>query len=119
MKSPFKCFIGFTNSAPNPRLPAYSKLSFQIAISLEIWSSTYITPIILSQKNLQFYGPFLWMGFNCLKAWDTLQGGSLIFATKFPEIPGTHSISGISPQQPYHCPAAGNSLYLYILNMDS
>ena len=30
----------------------------------------------------KLYGPFLWMGFNCLKA----------RATNFPEIPGTHYI---------------------------
>ena len=52
---------------------------------------------------------FLWMGFNCLKARDTLRGGSLLFTTKFPEIPGTHGIRGIWPQQPYHCPASGNT----------
>ena len=28
------------------------------------------------------------MGFNCLKATEPLQGGSLL-STKFPEIPGT------------------------------
>ena len=30
------------------------------------------------------------MEFNCFKATDHLRGGSLLFATKFPEIPGTH-----------------------------
>ena len=30
------------------------------------------------------------MGFNCLKAADPLPGGSLLFTTKLPEIPGTH-----------------------------
>ena len=38
-----------------------------------------------------------------------LQGGSLLFTTKFPEIPGTHSIRVIWPQQPCHCPASGNA----------
>ena len=32
------------------------------------------------------------MGFNCLKATEPLKGGSLLFTTKFPEIPGTHLI---------------------------
>ena len=49
------------------------------------------------------------MGFNCLKARDTLQGGSLLFTIKFPEIPDTHSIRGIWPQQPYGCPASSNT----------
>ena len=37
------------------------------------------------------YGPFLWMGFNCLKTRATC-GGSLLFTTKFPKIPGTHFV---------------------------
>ena len=37
--------------------------------------------------------PFLWMGFNSLKTTEPLPGGSLLFTTKFPEIPGTHLIN--------------------------
>ena len=44
-------------------------------------------------KNLKLYGPFLWMGFNCLEATDPLQGGSLPFSTQSPEVPGTHLIN--------------------------
>ena len=33
------------------------------------------------------------MGFNCLKAKEPLEGGSLLFTTQFPEIPGTHLIN--------------------------
>ena len=33
------------------------------------------------------------MGFNCLIAKQPLLGGSLLFTTKFPEIPGTHLIN--------------------------
>ena len=32
------------------------------------------------------------MGFNCLKIRGPLRGDSLLFTTKFPEIPGTHFI---------------------------
>ena len=39
--------------------------------------------------DLKLYDPFLWMGFNCLKATEPLQGGSLLFITKFPEISAT------------------------------
>ena len=49
----------------------------------------------MKEKNLrktQVYGPFLWMGFNCLKATKPLQGGSLLFTTKLLEILGTHLI---------------------------
>ena len=45
------------------------------------------------QSKKKLYGPFLWMGFNCLKATEPLWGGSLLFTTKFPEIPGTHLIN--------------------------
>ena len=47
------------------------------------------TPIY---KNLKLYGLFLWMGFNCHKATESLWGGILLFTTRFPEIPGTHLI---------------------------
>ena len=43
-------------------------------------------------KNLK-YGPFLWMGFNCLKATEPLQGDSLLFTTQSPGVPGTHLIN--------------------------
>ena len=49
-----------------------------------------------SNKNVytfkKLYGPFSRMGFNCFKAKEPLRGSSLLFATKFPEIPGTHLI---------------------------
>ena len=33
------------------------------------------------EKLLKLYGPLLWMGFNCLKAAEPLQGDSLLFTT--------------------------------------
>ena len=39
-----------------------------------------------------FFGLFLLMGFNCLKATEPLQGNSLLFITKFLKISGTHLI---------------------------
>ena len=41
--------------------------------------------------KLKLYGPFLWMGSTASRL-EPLQGGSLPFTTKFPEIPGTHFI---------------------------
>ena len=38
------------------------------------------------------HGPFLLIGFNYLKITEPLQGGSLLFTTKVPQIPGTHFI---------------------------
>ena len=40
----------------------------------------------------KLYGPFLWMGFNCVKATETLRRDSLLFTTKSPGCPGTHLI---------------------------
>ena len=45
---------------------------------------------ILKEKKL--YGPFLWMGLNCLQAIEPLRRDSLLFITKSPEVPGTHLI---------------------------
>ena len=47
---------------------------------------------MLRKQQTKLYDLFLWMGFNCLKATQPLQGGSLLFTIKFPEIPGTHLI---------------------------
>ena len=45
----------------------------------------------LEKKEL--YGPFLWMGFNCLKAAESPRVDCLLFTTKFPGIPGTYLIN--------------------------
>ena len=39
----------------------------------------------------KLYGPFLWWGSTASRL-EPLQGDSLLFTTKFPEIPGTHFI---------------------------
>ena len=57
----------------------------------KIWRSSYFSYCLPHQKKT-LYGPFLWLGFNCFKTTEPLQGGSLLFTTKFPEIPGTHLI---------------------------
>ena len=38
------------------------------------------------------YASFLWMGFNCLKATQLLQGDSLLFTIQFSVVPGTKLI---------------------------
>ena len=48
---------------------------------------------MFSLKLLLFkkvYDPFLWMGFNYLKAAEPLRGDSLIFTNWSPGLPGTH-----------------------------
>ena len=44
-------------------------------------------------KKLCGYGPFLWIGFNCLKATEPLRGDSLLFTIQFPVVHGTHLIN--------------------------
>ena len=39
---------------------------------------------------LKLYYPFLWIWFHCLKAAESLKGGTLLLTTKFPGIPCTH-----------------------------
>ena len=41
-------------------------------------------------QKTKLYGPLLWMRFNCLKTTEPLRGDSLLFTTKFSEIPGTY-----------------------------
>ena len=38
------------------------------------------------KKKKKLYGPFLWMGFNCLKATEPLRGGTLLFTFKLPSV---------------------------------
>ena len=40
----------------------------------------------------KLYGPFLWIGFNCLKATEPLRGESLLFTIQSPGFSGTHLI---------------------------
>ena len=87
--------------APNCYLQLLDKLQKQIcrtvgpplAVSLEpLARCRNVASLSLFLKTLKkLYGPFLWMGFNCLKARVTLRR-SLLFTTKSPEIPGTHFI---------------------------
>ena len=42
--------------------------------------------------QIKLYGPFLWIGFNCLKARATSRRQFTLCTTKFPEIPVTHFI---------------------------
>ena len=43
---------------------------------------------VYSKKTL--YNPFLWMGFNCLKATEPLRGDSLLFISKSLGVTSTH-----------------------------
>ena len=43
-------------------------------------------------KLFKLYDPFLWMGFDCLKGTQPLQGDSLLFTTRCQGGPWTHLI---------------------------
>ena len=66
----------------------------QIGEYVEVYFELNIDNIkaTMSILNFKHHGPFLSTGFNCLTATEPLRGGSLLFTTKFPEIPGTHMI---------------------------
>ena len=67
------------------------RIFFMKKIKLKTVLITSIS-ILLCFFKKQTLSPLLWMGFNCPKATEPLQGGSLLFTTKFPEVPGTHLI---------------------------
>ena len=54
--------------------------------------STQHTQKISAVFLKKLYGPFLWMGFNCLKAIEPLRGDGLLFLTTSQETPDTHLI---------------------------
>ena len=45
-----------------------------------------------TNKNIKLYGPFIWMGFNCLKSTKPLWGDSLLLTTRSPGVHGTHTL---------------------------
>ena len=61
------------------------ELSVQHCLSQEIKGME-----IIGKRKL--YGPFFWMGFNCLKATEPLQGDSLLFTIHFPAVSGIQLI---------------------------
>ena len=63
------------------------KLQWKIQWKLQ---PKFMDVIFVSLEN-KIYGPFLWMG-SIASRLEPLGGGSLLFITKFPEIPGTHFI---------------------------
>ena len=65
---------------------------------------TRTTPngLVLLKKN--FMAPFYGWGSTASRL-EPLRGGSLLFTTKFPEVPGTHFIDLVS--RPWSHPAVG------------
>ena len=69
----------------------------------------YFLSLIPIQGIKKLYGPFLWKGFNCLKATEPLRGSSLLLMTKFSEIPSTHLIEDGRLSRPGSRPAVLNT----------
>ena len=59
---------------------------------MEIRDCLQISLVIISCSKKKLYGPFLWMGFNCLKDTEPLWRKSLLFTTKSPGVLATHLI---------------------------
>ena len=79
-----------TYRLPPAQLALYACFSADYVYS---WNHVYLLfNLVLSwffwYFSKKLYGPFYWMGFNCLRATEPLRGGSLLFT----EIPGTHLI---------------------------
>ena len=64
----------------------YKYLQVQIHSSdLFFWVGfIYCVNFFLNKKKL--YGPFLWIGFNCVKATEPQWGGTSLYITKLPSI---------------------------------
>ena len=70
-------------------LQLYSQKSSIIDTRL---GSKYVCFYLQTFFKNKLYGPFLWMGFNCLKAAEPLLGDSFLFTTTSPGVSGTHLI---------------------------
>ena len=72
------------------------KLGNGLHLSLLLWKSDLILCLnkrfaqLCFNNKKKLYGPFLWMGFNCLKATGPLRGDSLL--TRSPGVRGSHLI---------------------------
>ena len=54
-------------------------------------SEAAVTDTLVLKKKKNFMAPFYGWGSTASRL-EPLRGGSLLFTTKFPEVPGTHSI---------------------------
>ena len=64
----------------------YKYLQVQIHSSDLFFFVGFIYCVFFFLKKKKLYGPFLWMGFKCLKAREPLRGDTLLFTTKLPSI---------------------------------
>ena len=75
-------------------------LGVGIRLKNDYYGETKNLPVACSALSVtvkylkKLYGPFLWVGFGCLKATQPLRGGRLLCTPEFPVIPGTQPPSG-------------------------
>ena len=68
----------------------FVKVCLLIPSWIELFYWKYFFFRVVSWDKKKLYGSFLWMGFNCLKATEPLQGDNLIYTIKSLGAPGTH-----------------------------
>ena len=54
--------------------------------------SSLMSSFLSSKLKKKLSGPFIWMGFNCLKATEPLRGDSWLFTIQFPGVRGIQLI---------------------------
>ena len=64
-----------------------------IGISLKDFHLDFFKTKKTNTKANKLYDPFLWVGFNCLKATELLRGDSFLLTTKASGVPGAHLIN--------------------------
>ena len=93
----WKCTLKMQNQFvkinPNQDFVMFSSYDFNSPlIKLRVVKQWLYFLIMSCYAFTLLYGPFLWIGFNCLKARATSRR-QFTFYHKFPEIPGTHFIN--------------------------
>ena len=64
-------------------------LKSRISLSRSILAvQKFVFSFFFFLKKKKLYAPFLWIGFNCLKATEPLRGDRLLFNVQFPGILG-------------------------------
>ena len=61
--------------------------------------------MLIKKKKIKLYGPFYGWGSTASRL-ESLREGSLLFTTKFPEIPGTHRTLRLGIQHLSHSATA-------------
>ena len=83
------CCVGFLKIEVSVFYVNYFNLLLSFCQFQKNLFSGMVSGVLVLKKKL--YGAFLWMGSTASRL-EPLRGGSLLFTTKYPEVPGTHFI---------------------------